>query len=86
LQDIDAVDLEGVGRRNGPGYCALANPPGQHFAAFRIQEFAVAQTRMGRSVERMTAAANTGPNKAPRPTSSTRRCADNPAPGLRSRT
>ena len=45
--DVDAVDLEGVGRGDGPGHGALANPRGQYLAAFGIELLAIAQAADG---------------------------------------
>ena len=47
LQDIDAIDLEGVGCGHGPGHGAFANPNGQYLAALGIQQFAIAQAADG---------------------------------------
>ena len=72
LIDVDAIDFESVARRPRPRRrrareSAWRAPRG----VLAISCLLSFRPRMGRSGERITAAAKTGPNKAPRPTSST---------------
>jgi hypothetical protein len=70
LADVDAVDGLRIDRRNGPGNGVGANLHGRARCAFSRRAFLSRSGLAGGSRGRITAAATTGPNSGPRPTSS----------------
>ena len=69
--DVDLIDARGINRGNRPGDGVFANSDGEFFAAFADSSLESRSPRMRYCGSRMTAAATTGPNSDPRPTSST---------------
>ena len=72
MVDVDLIDARGVHGGDRPGDAMFANSFRQNFPAVGEQELANPAARgYGIRDARITAAATAGPNREPRPTSST---------------